>query len=169
MLNIDDIKAMVKEETDKLNKIGLYPEKVTNVTIIKSSSFYADINHITHELRVSLYYLGADPEEIRGTIMHELIHIVPGTGRGHGKEWRNVAEIVNKNYPQYDIKRLGSQLSRSESSFNLSAAANKVRPLKNIEIKCECCGQVYVRHRESNLTLHPEVYRCTCGGKLHRI
>lgn len=121
------------------------------------------------KIRVSQYFLSAPIEEIRATIMHELIHMVPEAGHGHGYDWKVIANAVNRAYPQYNIKRTGSQVAGSQRSFNLSQSAGKNTLIAQHLIKCECCGSEFRRNRESNLTLHPERYKCRCGGRLVRV
>lgn len=116
-------------------------------------------------IRVSEYYLSANPELIRATIMHELIHMIPSAGHGHGKSWKNIAEVVSEKYPQYDIKRCGSNL-RGEPDLSLRAVANEVRNPRHVYVvKCPSCGKTWTRYRKSNLILNPQQYRCTCCNK----
>lgn len=176
MITIEDIKQMIKEETTKLNAIGLFPVQIKEVSIVKAKSFYADAWRSQNKIRVSFYYLEAPIDEIRATIMHELCHMVPEAGHGHGVEWRTIANKVNSAYPQYNIKRVGSNLRGSTKSYSLrkqallsgSNRSNK-KLSKSPTVQCECCGRLFVRTRESRLTLHPEYYRCQCGGSLCRI
>lgn len=173
MITLEDIKTLISEEVQKLNQIGIYPVSVNKVELVKAKSFYADAWRGLNKIRVSVYYLSANIEEVRATIMHELCHMVPESGRGHGKGWQAIAAQVNRNYPQYNIKRVGSQLAGSVKSFSLRAAASIAeggsKPVRHHIVKCTACGRTWTRSRESNLTLHPEHYHCTCGGSLIRV
>lgn len=176
MITIEDIKQMIKEETSKLNAIGLFPVQIKEVSIVKAKSFYADAWRNQNKIRVSFYYLEAPIDEIRATIMHELCHMVPESGRDHGAEWREIANKVNYAYPQYNIKRVGSNVRGTTTSYSLRRQAllscpnrPSTKPSKSPTVQCECCGRLFVRTRESQLTLHPEYYRCKCGGSLCRI
>ena len=173
MITIEDIKTMIKEETEKLNAIGLHPVQIKEVLIVKAISFYADARKNLGRIRVSYYYLEAPIDEIRATIMHELCHMVPEAGHGHGAEWKAVASKVNKAYPQYNIKRVGSNLSGTEKEFSLRRAASiadvQHKPKRMHLVVCNCCGTKFYRTKESNLTLHPEQYTCNCGGSLKRV
>lgn len=160
MTTLEDIKTMISEEVEKLHAIGVYPVSVDKVEIVKARSFYADAWRTRNKIRVSYYFLEASPMLIRGTIMHELIHMVPESGHGHGSEWKRIAAKVNRAYPQYSIKRVGGQLSNGES-WSLRQAANREAPIsRSIKVMCPCCGEVWTRTRNSRLTLHPELYRC---------
>ena len=126
-------------------------------------------------IRVSEYYREAPIQEIRATIMHELCHMVPSSGRGHGKEWKVIADAVNKAYPTYNITRVGSQIAGQQDHYwSLRRAANKAyaksSSLKIIKVQCPSCGCTWTRNRESNLTLHPGLYKCkACCVSLVRI
>lgn len=167
MLTLEDIKTILNEEVQKLHKIGINPIKVTEVRIIKSRSFYADACRYDACIRVSYYYLEAPKEEVRGTLMHELLHMVSSSGKGHGREWKELAVRVNKAYPQYDIKRVGSQLRNGHVWSLLNSPSEKP---KTIKIICPKCHATWIRIRNSNLTIHPEQYRCgNCNTPLERV
>lgn len=174
MVTLQDICTLITEETQKLNKIGYYPVEVKTIKFVKSRSFYADAWRNLNMIRVSEYYREAPIQEIRATIMHELCHMVPSSGRGHGKEWKSIADAVNKAYPTYNIKRIGSNIAGQDYDWSLRRAANKDYAesisRKVIMVKCPSCGCIWTRHRESNLTLHPGLYRCkSCRVTLVRI
>lgn len=169
MTTLSDIKEMILEEKDKLNKLGYNPVEVNTVKIVNATSFYTDATPSKNMIRVSSYFLDAPKDEIQATIMHEMIHMVPESGHGHGKEWQRIAAIVSFNYPQYRIKRVGSQLASSQNSYPLRAMASVCKRIHHHIVKCEKCGQEFHRTRESNLTLHPELYKCKCGGSLVRV
>lgn len=173
MVTIDTLWTLISEETEKLHRIGIKPVRVEYLELVKARSFYADAWRDIKRIRVSEYYLEAPIEEIRATIMHELLHMVPSSGNGHGAQWKALAARVNRAYPQYDIKRVGPQLSGKTTRFSVRAAAlaqsEDSKPVKTIKVRCTCCGQEWVRHRESNLTLHPERYTCKCGGGIVRL
>lgn len=176
MTTLEDIKRIISEEIEKLNKIGFYPVEIRRVSLVNSVSFYADANRIKGEIRVSSYYLDAPEIEIRATLMHELCHMVPESGNGHGKEWKSIADKVSRSYPQYSITRVGTNVAGKTESYNLrvasavSTASHGARPLKVIQCKCNKCGRIVERHRESRFTLHPDAYRCGyCGGDFTRL
>lgn len=167
MTTLEDIKVIIAEETLKLHKLNIRPVPVKSVSLVKAKSFYADAWRGLQAIRVSTYYLEAPVDEIRATIMHELLHLVPESGRGHGAEWKHLADQVNRAYPQYHICRVGSQLSNGHDWSLRRAAQSEVTPRKVIRVECPSCHYVWERTRNSNLTLHPEQYRCrTCGVAL---
>ncbi len=50
MITIEDIKTMIKEETEKLNAIGLHPVQIKEVLIVKESPFTLMLGEILVEL-----------------------------------------------------------------------------------------------------------------------
>ena len=98
------------------------------------------------------------PEEsCMETLAHELLHTCYGC-RNHGKRWKGYAEKMNRAY--------GYAISRS--STNEELRVKEMRPCKYL-LRCENCGMEFKRFRSSDLTKHPERYRCKCGGRLYKI
>ena len=168
MLTLQDIQTILSEEIEKLHSINIFPVRINSVSLVSAKSFYADANRGLGRIRVSKYYLDADPQEIRATMMHELLHLVPEAGHGHGREWQNLAAHVNMSFPQYSIKRCGTQLAGG-TSFSLRNAANAAakaegKLVRQYVVECPTCHTYWTRTRQSRLTLHPESYSC---GKCH--
>ncbi len=98
------------------------------------------------------------PEKLRQTLCHELLHTCPGC-RNHGEKWKAWADTVNSALG-YSIQRLapaegeGSRLRRDEVKYIL---------------ECQSCGAKIYRARMSKAVKQPWCYRCKCGGKLKRI
>ncbi len=100
-------------------------------------------------------------QALKDTIVHELLHTVPGCLDHKGK-WKMYAELVNRKLPQYTIKRTAS---REEKGI----AERQVAPIYHYAVKCNGCGTVFQRERESKLIKHPEQFRCgLCHGRLIR-
>ncbi len=99
-----------------------------------------------------------DPELLRETLLHELLHTCPGC-RDHGKLWKQYADYVNKN--------LGTDIQRTVK------VEGESEPLRRDEVKyilrCRDCGQEIKRMRMCKVVKSPWRYRCLCGGKLERI
>lgn len=91
------------------------------------------------------------------TLAHEALHTCWGC-RNHGKRWKAYAQRMNAVY--------GYEIQRSATNEEMG-----VEPAKNAKyvLKCRQCGLEFERFRASKLVLHPEKYRCRCGGKLARI
>ncbi len=103
-----------------------------------------------------------DEQALKDTIVHELLHTVPGCMDHKGK-WKMYAELVNRKLPQYTIKRTAS---REEKGI----AERQVAPIYHYAVKCSSCGTVFQRERESKLIKNPGQFRCgLCHGRLIRV
>lgn len=109
-------------------------------------------------IRISEFTLGSSEKSIMNTILHELLHTCPNC-MDHQKQWRHWAGVVSKAYG-YDIRRCAGDKSAADRA-NLRSPETSLH-----KIECTRCGNVWYRSRNSRLTLHPENYRCKCGGKL---
>lgn len=103
---------------------------------------------------------------IRNTLIHELLHTCPGC-LNHGQKWKAYARIVQNRFG-YNIVRAGGD--KDEASA-LEAARREKRAGYQTQylLVCTKCGQEFIRYRKSNLVLHPEKYRCKCGGTIERV
>lgn len=92
------------------------------------------------------------------TVIHELIHTIPGC-MNHGSKWKNCAEKVNQRY--------GLHVSRTNSANSMHMEDEIAKNAKYV-LRC-ANGHMHYKTRASNLTRHPEWYRCQCGAKLKLI
>lgn len=101
--------------------------------------------------------LAEQPEKLRQTLAHELLHTCPGC-RNHGERWKAYAKTVNE--------ALGFSIQR------LSPPEGEAAPLRHDTVKyvleCQSCGAKIYRARLSKAVKQPWRYRCKCGGKLKR-
>lgn len=102
-----------------------------------------------------------DDQPVKDTIVHELLHTVPGCFKHTGK-WRQYADLINKLIPHYSIK---THTSYEEKGIK----DNRAAPTYRYVLKCEGCGRELRRQKKSAVVEYPEHYRCKCGGKLKRI
>ena len=113
------------------------------------------------QIAASLLQDDVDEQAAKDTIVHELLHTLPGCFKHTGK-WKQYANNINRLLPQYEIKR--------GSSYEEKGLED---PRKNPEarylLKCLKCGSEIGRQRMSAAVEHPEHYRCKCGGRLTRI
>lgn len=88
------------------------------------------------------------------TLAHEVLHTCPGC-RDHGALWRSYAGRMNAAF--------GYAISRTGTCGELGVPdTRKIRHL----VVCARCGREFPRTKASPLVLHPERYRCKCGGTL---
>lgn len=103
-----------------------------------------------------------DDQIILNTIMHELLHTVPGCFMHKGK-WKLYAEYINKKLPQYTVKRVAKE---SETGIVIE----RKKPVYRYILRCTKCGQEIRRQKMSKLVQNPQRYRCgKCGGILRLI
>ena len=98
--------------------------------------------------------LAAEERACMQTLAHEVLHTCPGC-QNHGPLWQEYAQRMNKAW--------GYSISRTGTCGALGIAdARQVRHL----VVCTACGREFPRVKASALVLHPERYRCRCGGIL---
>ena len=103
-----------------------------------------------------------DDQITLNTIMHELLHTVPGCFTHKGK-WKLYADYINKKLPQYTIKRVAKE---SEVAITI----DRKQPVYKYILRCTKCGQEIKRQKETKVVTNYKRYRCgKCGGKLERI
>ena len=90
------------------------------------------------------------------TLAHEVLHTCPGC-RNHGARWRQWAERMNGAF--------GYRIARTGTCQALGLPDQ--RTARHLVV-CTSCGQTFPRLKASPLVLHPERYRCKCGGELVR-
>ena len=112
-----------------------------------------------YQISLSVYAL-KDPEEIRKTLAHELIHTLPGC-MNHQAAFHRYAAIVEHSLG-IPVETRATRDSQQRSGIAKARMA-KVKYM----IRCTQCDYAYYRMKRSALVLHPERYRCgKCGGKL---
>lgn len=103
-----------------------------------------------------------DDQITLNTIMHELLHTVPGCFTHKGK-WKLYADYINKKLPRYTIKRVAK-----ESEVDITI--DRKQPVYKYILRCTKCAQEIKRQKETKVVTKYKKYRCgKCGGKLERI
>ena len=177
----EKLNEMLQEEIAKAKAIGLQVSSRINpqVKIDKAKSRYGcckyegvEWSRRDFQICVSQYHLPNGEFAVRQTLAHEVLHTVKDA-HGHGAVWKRAAEKMSQAYG-YTISRLGTW----ESGFRLQVPETPttqtrkvVRPVSYAHVvRCTKCGHEYGRSRHSNITLHPERYRCgECRGKLELV
>lgn len=98
--------------------------------------------------------VAAGEHACKTVLAHEILHSCKGC-RNHQVRWKSFAERMNAAYG-YDIQR-------THSPEGLGILNDK--PC-HYRLQCQRCGAVLTRMKKSPLVLHPERYRCRCGGQL---
>lgn len=163
-----DLTKLVEECKAELDSIGIKYGKVREWTVntrakhrwgqCKKVGFGLFDISISH----SLLNDDADVQSAKNTIVHELLHTVPGCF-GHKGKWKMLSEYVNLKLPQYTIKRV--------TSFEEKGLEREIKePIYRYMLRCKKCGQEIKRQKKSKVILQYKKYRCAkCGGKLERV
>ena len=185
-----DLKKLAMECEAELQAIGITCGYVRNWSVnTRARSRWGQCKLISKgifdiDISARLLQDGTDVIAAKTTIIHELLHTVEGC-QGHKGKWKELAELVGKAYPQYQIKRTssyeekglsredapqqGSNLLRQENQPSCSGQSHKAirEQQARYRITCTDCGARAYRQRASRLIQRPEDFRCgKCGGKL---
>ncbi len=109
----------------------------------------------TYIIEISHHMVGGPVESQKKILAHEILHTCYGC-RNHGARWLAYAKRMQTAY--------GYSITRVDSYEKLGVS---VQESPRYVVCCRRCGQQFPRLRASNLTKHPERYRCKCGGKLY--
>ena len=176
MYTKEEVNQWLWEERDNLIKLGIpvsgniCPE----IRFSKATSWYGQCqqNRIyqgrRYPFRISIseYHLESSERAIRNTLIHELLHTCPGC-LNHGPKWKAYARIVQLRLG-YQIVRAGGDKDKDSALAQAHRQKREARTVKYL-LSCSQCGQEFPRYRVSNLVLHPEKYRCKCGGTIKRL
>lgn len=152
----------------ELNSIGIKYGKVRNWSInTRAKCRLGQCKKIApglFDINISNMLLGdsVDDQITKDTIVHELLHTVPGCFTHKGK-WKLYAEHINRKLPQYNIKRV---IKGDEAGINIE----RKKPVYKYVLRCTKCGQEIKRQNETKVVINYKKYHCgKCGGKLERI
>ena len=108
-----------------------------------------------HTIEVSSVLLDAEERAICRVLAHEILHTCPGCS-SHGAKWQHWAALMSRQFG-YDIHRTDS---------HQALGLEDTRPVRYV-VMCRQCGSRTNRMQRSSLVVHPERYRCKCGGSLY--
>lgn len=168
-LTPDLIKECIAYAEDILH--SSYPEfdppSITNISISKARSYWAQINHVKDdqfEIRVSNVFDMIESSEIcrnrlTSCMIHELIH-TQNDCWNHGKTFKSIANKVNSKYPQFNISTRTSM-----SEYNIPECARRIR----YTVRCATCGYTthYLRKPKIWSYINEDIipYECSkCGN-----
>lgn len=113
-----------------------------------------------HHIEISKWVMDLNEDIIKNTIIHEIIHCFPYCNN-HGKEFKNYANIINKELG-YNVSRTGNK----EEDYKKSNIQYKEENNYKYKIVCQNCSQVIFRQRYNKNFVNK--YRCgKCGGKFN--
>ena len=113
-----------------------------------------------HHIEISKWVMELNDKIIKNTIMHEIIHCLPGCNN-HGKEFKKYASHINENLG-YEIRTVGNkEEDYKKSNIKFKEENNSYK----YKIICKKCGKIYLRQRLKKNYI--KLYRCgKCNGKL---
>ena len=156
MKNLQEVYKECLKELDDINiKYGNISAIYTNARFKSTwGKCRLDKKHNTYKIEINPCLLNDDISDIslKDTIIHEILHTCKNC-LNHGTEWKRLANIVNKKYPQYHIKR------------TTSAKEKEVEHEYKYILECTLCKRRIGYHRISNAVKHPEYYTCKCSRK----
>jgi len=173
MFSKKQVQLWLEEEKMNLVRIGIPISRdiCPEIRFSKATSWYGlcernkihDGRMYNFRICISGYHLHNDERSIRNTLIHELLHTCPGC-QNHGLKWKTYANLV-KGELGYDIRRCGGDKGKSDA---LVTARKEKREnySQGYVLVCKKCGSKHRRMRKSKAVLHPELYRCHCGGEL---
>lgn len=165
-INFDDVDYIGKIDISiskrKAKRYGCCKQEMpdkSSIHIGKRKIFYT--KYQKHHIEISKWVMDLNNKIIKNTIIHELIHCIPGCNN-HGVEFKKYAKIINQKLG-YSITRLGNKVEDYKSS-NLEYCEEK-NSKYNYIIRCENCNTIYYRQRLAKNFF--KKYRCgICKGKL---
>lgn len=159
-----DLQKIANECIAELNAIGIFPAQHirwnVNTRALTRWGYCRKLDKHFYQIEISERLLRDEVPDTatKDTIIHELLHTLPG-GMTHAGKWSAAAAKVNRLYPQYDIKRTASSEEKGVETVTYKYA-----------VRCTRCGTEYARMRMVKLIQHPELYTCgACGGTMERI
>lgn len=150
----------------KLLNLGIPLGKVTSVLVnSKLSRAYGRCGrnkvHNTFNIEISdLLVSNGDKVGLDTVMMHELLHTCEDCFK-HTGTWKYYAEVVRRN--------LGYDITTYSSKEQLGISVEDLIKQGYYACQCGTCGNIITRKSECKFILHPEYYKCTCGGKFYRI
>lgn len=159
-----NLNALANECISELLSIGIPIQTVKNWTVnTRAKSRWGlcrKVGEGVYDISISAQLLddNVDDMAVKTTIVHELLHTVPG-GSGHTGKWKVFAEKVNRLLP-YNIKRT--------TSYKEKGVVDKRKPIeRKYAVHCPQCKTTWRRAKRTKLIREPHSFRClTCGSTI---
>jgi len=164
MHDLNHLLAECKQELDALKiPYGIISEICVNTTAKKRYGQCRLLPDKTFSIQISELLLAdsISKQAVKHTIIHELLHSVPGC-MNHKAKWVKMATKVNKAYG-YQIRRISSLEERGISSEEILLPSAKPK----YQLQCVNCSHTFNYYRWCETLAHYKNYHCTrCGGDL---
>ncbi len=165
MKDLMNLVAVCKADLDSLGiKYGKVRNWSTNTRAKRRLGQCEKVSFGMFDINISEQLLKDDIDDqiALDTIMHELLHTVPGCFN-HGEKWKAYAKYINEKFPQYNITRV---VKDSEIGLTIE----RKQPVYKYILRCTKCDQEIKRQKASKIITNYKRYRCgRCGGRLERI
>lgn len=154
-----------KAELDALKiPYGVISDIEVNTTAKKRLGRCSQLPDKTYCIQISSRLLDSSipAMAVKHTLMHELLHSVPGC-MNHQEKWKQLANRVNRAYG-YQIRRTSSLEERGLSAADFEVS----KPEPKYRLQCSKCNHTYNYYRWCATLEHYQDCRCSkCGSKLN--
>ncbi len=155
----------IDECRSELKLLGISHGKIRNVTVnTRAKCHWGECRKVSaniFDISISALLLddNADIGPLKNTVMHELLHTVPGCFKHTGK-WKALANLINEKLPEYNI-------ARTMSADDAGIKHISKEPVYRYILQCQNCSALIKRQRKSKVITNYKNYRCSkCGGIL---
>ena len=164
MKNLD---ILIEDTKDVLDELNIPYGPIVSVTInyrAKSRWGYCKKTHAGYEIQIASILMKDDVswESAMNTMIHEFLHAHKNR-MCHTGEWKRLAELVNREFPQYHIER-------TTSAAELGVSEKEIKKRFKYSIVCNRCGITsnYMRKTQTVSTIMAKPinssYRCSSCG-----
>lgn len=173
-----DLKLMFERAKEDLDVIGIQYGNIVEIKVntrAKSrwgqcctvlNSQYWENKQFSINISDRLLQDDVTDEACLDTIIHEILHTCKGC-MNHGREWKELAELVNDCYACYNIKRCTSSSEKGIDNIDNTDKVHKYA------VKCTHCGKVWYKDRMCGVVKNPKGYthKCSdgCKGDIVRV
>ena len=161
---LQDVKDEILECAKLVAELG-YPDLRINKYLVsfstrrvKNFATCTKVGDHQYKIVVNQHYLElASADNVHNTLMHEVIHSVPGC-MNHKDPWKRVAKKVNATYTFTEIKRLG----HDDNYWKEYASQHKRKLDYAYVVTCDECGHQWRYKKKCTVVNTAEKGTCTC-------
>lgn len=150
---------LLQEAISEVRSAGIEPGNILpEIKLNRATRSFGRCHKVGDAFQIALskYYLDNPPEDLKSTLVHEVLHTVDDCFN-HGPKWKSLVAKMNRIYG-YNIQRTTADIMQNET----------VQAIKRqYIITCVKCNQTIYRQRKSKLVTNTNNFRCgRCGGHL---